>query len=149
MEKKLKITDTQFLLCCVAVYIYILLFNYIYVWTLQICLCENVVIHPCDWIVLHVGCLKLICLFGPHATQTLSTEAVNKPKHTVTYLPKFTHVSNLPDFDEIICIIANEQDLDFRAYNPTLYISELPLCAFFLSERCAKNWGTCFDLYYL
>lgn len=138
VEKKNKITDTQFLLGCVAVYM--LLFNYIYVWTLQTCLCENVAIHPFNGIVLHVGCLKLICLASPHTTRTLSPEAMNKREHSVTYFPKFTHVSNLPDFDEIIHIIANEQDRDFRAHNPRLCISELPLHAF------SPFWEMCYKL---
>jgi len=94
------------------------------------CLFENVVIPPFNGTVLHVARPKLICLTGPHTTQTLPSEEMNKPEHSVTYFPKFTHVSNLPNFDEIIHIIANEQDHDFRTHNPRLCISELPPHAF-------------------
>lgn len=98
-------------------------------------LCENIVIHPFNGIVLHVACLKLICLASPYATWTLSPEAMNT--HELPFLNSL--VSNLPDFDEIIHIIANQQDHDFRASIPRLSISELPPHAFSpFWEMCHK-----------
>lgn len=145
-EKKIKSQLQQFLLDCVASYT--VLFNCIYVWTLQSCSCESVVTHPFNRILVCVACQKLGCLAAPLVIWILSPDVMKKPEHSITYFPEFSHVSNVPDNDEIILIIANEQGCDFRAHNPRLWISELQL-VLLLSYTCAINWGTCLVLYCL